>query len=124
MPTLSDAVFDAALDYISTNCDLAQVRDGASVLVGSITLDGSNFGANGDNSGSGGGRKMQALVSSSSDMKSISVTGSGSADVVALMKNSGSLTHVVASISGSDVALTSTDKVNLGTFSIILKDPT
>jgi hypothetical protein len=121
MATLSDSVFDAALDFVAT-CNKAQVKDGASVLVNSITLDGSNFGAPGDNSGSGGGRKMEALSSDTSDMLSISVTGSGSADTVALLLSSA--VHVVASISGSDVALTSTDKVNLGTFSVIIKDPT
>jgi hypothetical protein len=122
MPTLSNAVFDAALAYISTNCNKAQVKDAGSVLVNSITLDGSNYGAPADNSGSGGGRKMECLSSSASDMKSILVTGSGSADTVALLATS--VIHVVASISGADVALTSTDKVNLTTFSVIIKDPT
>lgn len=122
MPTLSNAVIDAALNYISTNCNKAQVKDASVILVNSITLNSGNFGSAVDNSGSGGGRKLQALQSSTSDMKSISVTGSGSADTVALLASS--TIHVVASISGSDVALTSTDKVNLGTFSIIIKDPT
>lgn len=124
MATLSNAVLDAALSYISTNCVEANVKDASVIIVDGITLDGSNFGAAGDNSGSGGGRKIQALVSSSSDMKSISVNGSsGSADTIALLDASAAI-HVVASISGSDVALTSADQVNLGTFSIIIKDPT
>ena len=122
MPSLSNSVIDAALSYISTNCNKAQVKDASVVLVNSITLDASNFGAAGDNSGSGGGRKMQCLVSDTSDMKSISVTGSGSADTVALLASS--TVHVVASISGADVALASTDQINLGTFSVIIKDPT
>ena len=122
MATLSNAVIDAALSYISTNCNKAQiVTSASSVLVNSVTLDASNFGAAGDNSGSGGGRKMQALVSSASDMKSISVTGSGSAAKVRLLASS--TVHVVGSITSAPVALTSTDKVNLGTISIIIKDP-
>lgn len=123
MPSLSNAVIDAALNYIKTNCVEANVKDASVILVDAITINSGNFGSAGDNSGSGGGRKIQALVSSTSDMKSISVTGSGSADTVALLDASAAI-HVVASISGSDVALTSTDKVNLGTFSVIIQDPT
>lgn len=122
MPSLSNAVIDASLNYIKTNCNKAQVKDGALVLINSITLDAGNYGSAVDNSGSGGGRKIQCLKSDASDMKSISVTTAGSADTVALLATS--TIHVVASISGSDVALTSTDKVNLGTFSVIIKDPT
>ncbi len=121
MPSLSNSVLDAALSYISTNCNKAQVKDASVIIVNSVTLDASNFGA--ITSGSSGGRKIQCLVSSSSDMKSISVNGSsGSADTVALLASS--TVHVVASISGSDVALTSADQVNLGTFSVTISDPT
>jgi len=70
---LADTVFDAALGIVD-NCNKAQVVTSASsILINSITLDGSNFGAAGDNSGSGAGRKMQCLVSSSSDMKAIAL---------------------------------------------------
>ena len=122
MATLSNAVLDAALSYISTNCVEANVKDASVIIVDGITLDGSNFGA--ITSGSSGGRKIQALVSSASDMNSILVNGSsGSADTIALLDGSAAI-HVVASISGSDVALASTDQVNLGTFSITISDPT
>ena len=120
MPTLSNAVIDAALNYIKTNCNKAQVKDASVILVNSITLDSGNYGSVVDNSSNG--RKLQCLVSAASDMKSISVTTGGSADTVALLATS--TIHVVASISGSDVTLTSTDKVNLGTFSVIIQDPT
>ena len=122
MGTLSDTVIDSALNYISTNCNKAQVVTAASaILVNSITLDGSNYGAAADNSGSGGGRKKLCLVSSASDMKSIAVTGSGSATKVRLLATS--TVHVVASIASAPVALTSTDLVNLGTFNVIIRDP-
>jgi len=55
-------------------------------------------------------------------MKSIAVTGSGSAQKVRLLATS--TVHVTASIASAPVALTSTDLVNLGTFSCIIRDPT
>lgn len=123
MPSYSNSILDAALSYISTNCNKAQVVTSASsILVNSITLDSGNFGAVTDNSGSGSGRKIQCLVSDTNDMKSISVTGSGSAAKVRLLASS--TVHVVASIASAPVALTSTDLVNLGTFSCIIQDPT
>jgi hypothetical protein len=122
MGTLSNSVLDAALDYISTNCNKAQVVTSASaVLVNSVTLNAGNFGAAADNSGSGGGRKKLCLVSSASDMKSIAVTGSGNAYKVRLLATS--TVHVVASIASAPIALTSTDFVNLGTFNVIIRDP-
>lgn len=121
MPVIADTVFDAALGIVD-NCNKAQVRDAASsILINSIVLDASNFGAIGDNSGSGGGRKIQCLVSSSSDMKAISVTSAGAAKKIVLLISSAET--VVASIT-SAVSLGVDEQVNLGTFSVILKDPT
>jgi len=126
MPSYSNAVIDAALTYISTNCNKAQVVTSASAVLvstvaNSVTLDSGNYGSAEDNS-SGGGRKIQCLQSSASDMKSISVSSAGSAEKVRLLATS--TVHVVASISGAPVALLGTDKVNLGTFYCIIKDPT
>ena len=122
MATLSNSVFDAALNYVKANCNKAQILDASnSVLVNSVTLNSGNYGSAGDNGGAGGGRKIQALVSSASDMKSIAVTGSGSATKVRLLASS--TVHVEASITSAPVAISSTDKVNIGTVSIILKDP-
>lgn len=119
----SDAVIDAALNYISTNCNKAKVLTAASaVLVDSITLDASNFSAAADNSTGGGGRKKNCLKSDTSDMKSISVSSAGSATKVGLYATS--TLHVTADISSAPVALLSTDKVNLGAFLCIIKDPT
>ena len=118
---LADTVFDAALGIVD-NCNKAQVvTSGSSILVNSITLDASNFGAAGDNAGSGGGRKIQCLVSSSSDMKAISVTTAGAAKKIRLLISSA---VTVVAVLTSAVSVTSTDQVNLGTFSVILKDPT
>jgi hypothetical protein len=124
MALIHNDVFDAALTEVAT-ANKAEVRTAASaVLVGSITLDASNYGAIGDNSGSGGGRKRQCLVSSTSDMKNISVTNAsgGSATKVALV-DAGSADLIVASISSAPKALGASDQVNLSTFSVILKDP-
>ena len=120
MGTYSNTVLDAALNYIGSNCNKAQVVTSASaILVNSITLDSGNFGA--VTSGSTDGRKIQCLQSAASDMKSIAVTGSGSAAKVRLLATS--TVHVTASIASAPVALTSTDLVNLGTFDCVLRDP-
>lgn len=118
--TLADTVFDAALGTVD-NCNKCQVRTAASsILIDNITLDAGNFGAAGDNSGAGGGRKMQCLVSSASDMKAISVTSAGAAKKVALLISAA--VTAVAELT-SAVSLGASDQVNLGTFSVILKDP-
>ena len=121
MPVIADTVFDAALGIVD-NCNKAQVRTaGSSILINSIVLNAGNFGAIGDNSGAGGGRKIQALVSSASDMKAISVTSAGAAKKIALLISAA--VTIVASLT-SAVSLAAADQVNLGTFSVILKDPT
>lgn len=121
MPVIADTVFDAALGIVD-NCNKAQVRTvGSSILIDSIALDSGNFGSIGDNAGSGGGRKIQALVSAASDMKAISVTSAGAAKKIALLTSAA--VTIVASLT-SAVSLGASDQVNLGTFSAILKDPT
>ena len=121
MPVIADTVFDAALGIVD-NCNKARVlKSSSGVLINSIVLNAGNFGAAGDNAGSGGGRKIQCLVSSASDMKAISVTSAGAAKKIALVISSA--VTVVASLASS-VALGASDQVNLGTFSVILKDPT
>ena len=118
---LADTVFDAALGVVD-GCNKAQVVTSASsILINSIVLNSGNFGAAGDNSGSGGGRKMQALVSSASDMKAISVTSAGAAKKIRLLI---SAAVTVVAVLTSAVSLGASDQVNLGTFSVILKDPT
>jgi hypothetical protein len=121
---IANAVFDAALGAVD-DCTEAEVRTAASsVLVDGIVLDGGNFAAAEDNS-SGGGRRMQCLVSSGSDMKAISVSSAGAAAKVALIYSSAStpVDYVVSELS-SAVSLAASDQVNLGTFYVILKDPT
>jgi hypothetical protein len=124
MALLHNNVLDAALNHIKTNGTEAEIRtSGNSVLVDGIVLNSGNYGSAGDNSGSGGGRKIQALVSSASDMKAISVSTGGSADHVAI-KDASANVLVTASITSKPVNLGSSDQVNVGTTSIILKDPT
>jgi hypothetical protein len=125
MDLIHDDVFDAALEYISTNAKEAEVQNASGVaLVDAITLDGGNFGSATNNSGAGGGRKIQCLVNDSSDMKNISVDTGGSATKVALKDSAGTATLIEASITSAAVNLGSSDQVNLSTFSVILKDPT
>lgn len=117
---LANSVFDAALGVVD-GCNKAQVRTAASsILINSIVLNAGNFGAAIDNSGVGGGRKMQCLASSASDMKAISVGVAGAAKRIVLLISSAITT--VAELT-SAVSLGASDQVNLGTFSTILKDP-
>lgn len=122
MALIHDDVFDAALTEVATATEAEVRAAGSSVLVDGITLNSGNYGSLGDNSGSGGGRKVQCLVSDASDMKNISVSSAGSATKVAL-KDASAVVLVVASIASSPKSLGASDQVNLGTFSVILKDP-
>ena len=129
MPVIANAVFDAALDIVNnaTWCRVLKSSSGVLVSVksasGGTSLDGSNFGAIGDYAS--GGRKVQCLVSSASDMKAISVSSAGAAKKVQIGISSGSAytNYVTASLT-SAVSLGASDQINLGTFSVILKDPT
>ena len=123
MALIHNNVFDAALTYISANAVEAEVRKTSSgILVSAVTLDGGNFGANGEYAS--GGRKIQCLVSSASDILAISVDAAGDATKVALLNASGAAVLIVASITSSPITLGASDQVNLLTFSVILKDPT
>lgn len=122
---IADAVFDAALAYIAANADGAQVQSAAStVLVGAtpIALDGDNFGAPGNNGGAGGGRLITCLVEDTGDMSGITVDVAGAATKVVLLDGAAPL--ITADITGAPITLAVVDKVNLGTFDVILKDPT
>ena len=121
MATIADAVFDAALNHIAGNVDKVQIRNASStVLVSKASgITSADFGAAGDNSGSGGGRKIECLTGS--DFQGLSVSSAGSATKVLLL--SGSTTKIVASIASAPVSLGASDQVNIGSFSVILKDP-
>jgi hypothetical protein len=117
-------VFDAALAYIATNAVEVEVQSAASVaLVDGEVLNGSNFDAPSDNGSGGGGRCITCLVEDTGDMSNLVVDVAGSATKVAL-KNAGAAVLIEADITGAPVALLVTDLVNLGTFDVILKDPT
>lgn len=125
MALIHNDVFDAALTYIKSNAVEAEVQNASgTALVNAITLNAGNFGSAVDNSGSGGGRKIQCLASSASDMKAISVSTAGSATKIALKDSAGTTTLIEASIASAPISLGASDQVNLSTFSVILKDPT
>lgn len=121
MATISDTVFDQALNYIKNNVNRVQVVTSASaVLVNKASgITSADFGAATNNSGSGGGRKIECLTGS--DFQGLSVSSAGSASKVRLLDSS--TVHIVASISSAPVALGASDQVNIGSFSVILKDP-
>ena len=122
MASIANAVFDAALEHISANGDRVQIRAaGSSVLVNKASgITSADYGAAGDNSGSGGGRKIECLTGS--DFQGLSVSAGGSATKVVIMDGSTDL--IEASITSAPVNLGSSDQVNIGSFSVILKDPT
>ena len=124
MPALHDNVIDAALNHIKNNCDKVQLRAaGSSVLVSVASgINGSDFGSPVNNSGSGGGRKINCLKSSA--IASQSVSAGGSIAKCALMDTSPAADLVVASVSGSAVNVGSSDQVTISAFSVIIKDPT
>jgi hypothetical protein len=117
--TLADAVFDAALNYIKANVTKIQLRDASSaVLLENASLTSANFGAAGDNSGAGGGRKIEALASG---LDAQAVSSGGSATKGVLLASS----TVVATvdITSAPKQLDSSGTADLAAFSIILKDP-
>ena len=117
---LADTVFDAALGIVD-NCNKAQVQaSDDTVLIDNITLDTNNFGSPEDNGGAGGGRKIQCLKSDTSDMKAISVGVAGTASKVILLVTAA---ETVTAELASPIVLGGSDQVNLGTFDVILKDP-
>lgn len=123
MALIHDDVFDAALEYISSNAVEVEVRKTSSgILVSAVTINSGNFGAAGDYAS--GGRKIECLTSSASDMLAISVDAAGDATHIALLTASGAAVLVTASITSAPVTLGASDQVNLSTFSVILKDPT
>lgn len=121
MATLSNAVLDAALEYISSNTNKVQVVTSASaVLVSKASgITSADFGAAGDNSGSGGGRKITCLTGS--DFNSLAVSSAGSASKVRLLASS--TVVCTTSITSAPISLGASDEVNIGSFSVIIKDP-
>ena len=116
---LSDTVLDAALAVVKS-CNKAQVVTSAdSVLINSIVLNSANY--TGPAAGSPSGRQLTCLVSSTNDMKAISVTSAGAAKKINLLLSSA--LHVTATLT-SAVSLGASDQVNLGTFVVLLPDPT
>lgn len=131
MAQIHTDILDAALNHTpskitsSAHTLVAEVRNAASsVLVASIALDASNFGAAAVwSSASSTGRSMTHLVSSASDMKNISVNSAGTAAKVVIKDtNDVNKELVVASLSGT-VSLGTSDQINLGTFDMIFKQP-
>ena len=124
MALIHNDVFDAALTEVATATEVELQNASGTAIVDSVVLDGSNYGAIGDNGGAGGGRKRQCLVSSGSDMLAISVTAaSGGTITKAALKDGSGAVLIVADVSGSGVVVGGSDQVNIGTFSVILKDP-
>jgi len=121
MATLSNAVLDAALEYISSNTNKVQVVTSASaVLVSKASgITSADFGAAGDNSGSGGGRKITCLTGS--DFNGLAVSSAGSASKVRLLASS--TVVCTTSITSAPISLGASDEVNIGSFSVIIKDP-
>lgn len=120
MGLIHNDVFDAALTEVAT-CTEAEVQTSASsVLVDGVVLNSGNFGSPAEYTS--GGREIECLQSSASDMKNIAVSTGGNAYKVAL-KDASAAVLIEADISSAPVVLGSSDQVNLGTFKVILADP-
>jgi hypothetical protein len=118
---IANEVFDAALNYAKNNTNKVQIVTAASaVLINKTGVTSAAFGSAGDNAGSsGGGRKIQALTGST--FQGLAVSTPGSASKVRLLKSS--TVVAVTSIASAPKALGASDQANIGSFSIILKDP-
>ena len=116
---LSDTVFDAALAVIKSCTEANVITSADSILIDAITLDSANY--TGPAAGSPTGRQITCLVSAASDMKAISVGTGGAAKKINLML--ASVVHATAVLT-SAVSLGASDQVNLGTFVVLLPDPT
>lgn len=126
---VANDVLDAALNVVKT-ATLANVctasadtfaKATVSNQLASVVINASNFTGPGD--AGGGGRQLTALVSDTSDMKSISVDSAGSAAEIALTKASSSDLFYVTTLA-SNKSLGASDKVTLSTFVITIGDPT
>lgn len=123
MPSLADAVLDAALGYVKSNTNRVQVVTAASaVLVNKASgITSADFGSIGDySSGSVAGRYVTALTGS--DFQGLAISSAGAATKVRLLNSSTVL--AVTSIASSPKSLGASDQVNIGSFSIIVQDPT
>jgi hypothetical protein len=122
---IHDNVFDAALAYIRDNADHVKVLTaGDSVEIidsTSAPLDSNNFGSieNGD---SADGRQMSCLEDDSGDLTQIDVDNAGDATTVVIVDSSGNIL-VRADITDAPITLGGADKVNFGSFNVILRDP-
>ena len=113
MALIHDDVFDAAITKITTSVDTVQVRAaGSSVLVDT----NSSISWTGPANGSSGGRKITF-----DGISGVSVSSTGAANKIAMVDSATVL--AVASITGSDVSITSADQVNIGSFKITFGDP-
>ena len=115
---IHDNVFNAALTYLETNVDKIQVTDGASVLMSHASSASDIASAwTGPGAGSPDGQQIQF-----DGLSSLSASGSGSADQVKLIDSATVLLQ--ATLSPTSVNIASSDKVNIGAFTITLRDPT
>lgn len=132
---VADDVLDAALNVVKgatlinvceastdTFAKAAVSKSSASgQRLANVAAASANYTGPGD--AGGGGRQLTCLVSSSSDMKSISVDQAGTAAEIALTKASSSDLFYVTTLASSK-SLGASDKVTLSTFVITIGDPT
>lgn len=124
--TIHDNVFDAALNYIKTNGVVAEVREADETVLATLVLDTGNYTGPSDNGGAGGGRKLVCLVNDGGDTQNIEVESPGGDATKVVITDDDSVPNILVStdITDSPKALGADDQVNLGTFEVILKDPT
>jgi hypothetical protein len=123
--SIHNNVFDAALNYIKSTAVEAEVREADETVLATVTLNSGNYTGPADNAGAGGGRKLTCLVSDAGDMSNIAVDAAGDATKVVLTDGDSVPAILISTdITDAPKSLGASDQINLGTFDVILKDPT
>lgn len=122
MALIADMVLDQALSYIQTNGVEVEIQDASDVaLVDGVALDAGNYGTIANNTDPGGGRELECLVSDGGDMDGVAVGTAGTATKGAIKDGSGNV--LIEADLSSNVDLTTSDQVNIGTIMVVLEDP-
>jgi hypothetical protein len=110
------------LDYLKATARKAEIQTAGGVaVVENLALTNDNFGSPEDYSG--GGRKLECLISDGGNMENIAVDVAGSAQRVVLFNQAGTVTLTETEIEDGVIELETTDTVDIKSFYVILENP-
>jgi len=122
MPTLADAVFDAALTVLRSGIDRVQLRAaGSSVILDKDSLSSVSALWSAITSGSPNGRAL-TFKSSIASLQGQSVSAGGAITKLALLDSA--TVQGTVDVASAPISVGSSDQVNIGGFTITLADPT